>query len=617
MSATLRTQSSSFEFDGTNSDIARQLYVRHKAGESGDQVALNTVPTAITSRLDQLVAFNDLPGLVQRAVLWDSGFGLSPANEAVQMWTMDDYTMADIAVPKDDVSGAGCTFTNCSQPDNETAYYTSVCSGDQMLSVSRCVVDAFEDPGAAAFLGVMWAQGGDPDMAPQIRLREHSWTDPVSTASYSLYSVHTATASQDATYNQCPANDGYAALAVPCFRRDKLTDDEMAAFNTPNGSAWVTTWLQEEFATESSGFDLFLLIPIVLSVTVVVLLGFFWYRRRKKTVNPNKAPAAWVLGDGAPYWEEQQEVVASHFATLESPGSGTYESAGSNTTLQILLDSHYLQGKRIPYETLKFDTALSKGASGEVWACTFNGRKVAVKRLLQSKSQKADKVQTFAEEIELTASLSHPHIVTFVGVAWNCLNNLVMVLEYVPMGNLQDYLLKNADLLSWARDKIYMAVGIAQALDYLHGHGSPLIHRDLKSTNILLTRRLEPKLIDFGISRGAVDLTMTAGVGTPYWTAPEVLEGKRYTEQADIYSFGVVLTELDTGRIPYYDALKAGEDKLTPVQILQSVVSGELQPSFSEDCPPRIKRIGSACLAFDPMSRPSARQLVLDLEGDK
>ncbi|KAL3660797.1 hypothetical protein V7S43_014199 [Phytophthora oleae] len=219
------------------------------------------------------------------------------------------------------------------------------------------------------------------------------------------------------------------------------------------------------------------------------------------TAAPSKSPAAWVLGD---------EVMASHFATLESPGSGT----------------HYLQGKRIPYENLKFETALSKGASGEIWACTFNGRKVAVKRLLQNKSQKADKVQTFAEEIELTASLTHPHIVNFIGMAWNSLNNLVMVLEYVPMGNLQGYLLKNGDLLSWARDKIHMAIGIAQALDYLHGHASPSIHRDLKSTNILLTRRLEPKLIDFGVSRGAVDLTMTAGVGTPYWTAPEVLEAR-------------------------------------------------------------------------------------------
>ncbi|KAL3661233.1 hypothetical protein V7S43_013842 [Phytophthora oleae] len=107
-----------------------------------------------------------------------------------------------------------------------------------------------------------------------------------------------------------------------------------------------------------------------------------------------------------------------------------------------------------------------------------------------------------------------------------------MALEYLPMGNLQRYLK--------SKDKFYIALGIAQAFEYLHGCSSPIIHRDLKSSNILLTNELKPKLIDFGVSRGKVDFTMTGGIGTPYWTAPEVLEGKRYSEQADTYSFGVI-----------------------------------------------------------------------------
>lgn len=81
-----------------------------------------------------------------------------------------------------------------------------------------------------------------------------------------------------------------------------------------------------------------------------------------------------------------------------------------------------------------FDKALSKGAYGEVWLCDYNREKVAVKRLLQSKQQKADKVHAFAEEIELSASLVHPNIVEFIGVAWNSLSNLVMVLEFFRRG---------------------------------------------------------------------------------------------------------------------------------------------------------------------------------------
>jgi mitogen-activated protein kinase kinase kinase 7 len=132
----------------------------------------------------------------------------------------------------------------------------------------------------------------------------------------------------------------------------------------------------------------------------------------------------------------------------------------------------------------------------------------------------------------------------------------------------------------------------------------------------LLTEQLEAKVIDFGVSRGRLDNTMTAGVGTPYWTAPEVLEGRRYTEQADIYSFGVVLSELDTSKIPFHDVVTAEGRKEKPFRILQRVMSGSLRPSFSEDCPPRILRVGAACCQQDPAHRPSAAQLVRMLQGE-
>ncbi|KAE9103302.1 hypothetical protein PF010_g13778 [Phytophthora fragariae] len=177
------------------------------------------------------------------------------------------------------------------------------------------------------------------------------------------------------------------------------------------------------------------------------------------------------------------------------------------------------------------------------------------------------------------------------------------------------YLDKNIRILSWARHKIHVAIAIAEALEYLHSRTPGVIHRDLKSNNILLTKHLEPKLTDFGVSRGVVESTMTSGVGTPYWTAPEVLEGERYTEKSDIYSFGVVLSELDTGRIPYFDAVMEDGSKARPFYILQKVMSDAIRPSFSRDCPPRIQRIGAACLSFDPRKRPTARELVLELLG--
>ncbi|ETP35091.1 TKL/DRK protein kinase [Phytophthora nicotianae P10297] len=615
--------SSSYVFNGSDSDIAQQLYIRYKAGDTSDQVELTSVPTAVTERLDAIkVDFTGLPGLVQRAVLWDTGFAIAPGNTAVQIYPMHNRTMDNIAIPKWEVSGVDCTFTNCSQPNEVTAYYSHTCTGWQMLNTSHCVIDVFEDSGAGTYLGNMWANGGDPDVAPLIELRDHTWTEPVfnKSTTFSVYVVHTVSSSQEPAWGECPS--GYGTVSIPCARRDQFTAEFMAANTTiPTGSAWVTTWLAQEFAEESSGFDYILLVPIIPGALVVlggIGLGWSCWKRKAKNNAQKSTSAAHELETDQYLAVGTPEMILgpTGMTTQGSTLSSHYESAGSNKTLKILLDSEHLQGKRIPYDSLVFERAVSKGASGEVWICQYNGQKVAAKRLLQTKEQNAEKVQAFAAEIELSASLVHPHIVEFIGVAWNSLNNLTMVLEFFPMGNLQNYLQKNADLLSWARDKIHMAVGVAQALKYLHDRTPPLIHRDLKSNNILLTDKLEPKLIDFGVSRDTVDLTMTAGVGTPYWTAPEILEGKRYTEQADIYSFGVVLTELDTNKIPYSDATTEHGGKPKPFQILQDVMAGKLRPTFSEDCPSRIKKIGMACLALSPEDRPTAHELVLELQGN-
>ncbi|GMF36503.1 unnamed protein product [Phytophthora fragariaefolia] len=611
--------SDSFVFDGNHSDIARQLYIRHKAGDTGHGYLLRSVPDVVKARLKPLhIDFRDLPGLVQRAVLWDSGFAVAPGNVTVQIWPIGNRTMADIAVTMDEVHYVDCKVLNCTQPNNLNASYSNICTGYQMGNTSHCVADSFVDKGAAAYLGNMWARGGDPDVVPEIELRDHVWSEDIpqfgGDTRFSVYVVHTVLSSKEVTWGNCPVKGKYGAVTIPCTRRDQYTDEYMAAnTTTPTGSAWVTAWLNEEFARDDSSNSV-VLVLIILTVIVIVGVGWFGWRRRSKFLAKRSGNISENVTGGE---DVPRPTIVTSSLELQSfsISSPTYDSPGSNKTLKILLGSIHLQGKRIPYDNIVFETALSKGSSGEVWICQYNGEKVAAKRLLQAKTQKAEKVQTFAEEIELSASLIHPNIIEFLGVAWNNLSNLVMVLEFLPTGNLQTYLENNVDTLSWARHKIHIAIGVAKALKYLHTFTPPLIHRDIKSCNILLTDLLEPKIIDFGISRGRVDLTMTGGVGTPYWTAPEILEGKHYTEQADIYSFGVLLSELDTGKIPYHDALTEDGTKMKPFKILHEVMSGTLRPSFSDVCPLRIQQISSACLAPDPLSRPTAQELLQDLEG--
>ncbi|KAF1780368.1 Protein kinase-like domain [Phytophthora cactorum] len=635
----------SIALDGSSSDLSRQFYYRAKANDSVAQVRLNSVPDAVLSRLDDLkLDWSKLPGLAQLALLWDSGFAINSKYDAVRTWTLGDHDMATLALTLDEYEAAGCLPKNCTEPDDTIMYESWHCNGAQMNNAAKCVVQDFDDGGS--YHAAMWGIGGNSESAPTLRMVKHEWDQDGN--SYEIMVLHTVTSDNEPGWDGCPTsnmNGGYGSLVFPCRTTANITAENKEQMKDVTGSPWVSEWLVADYKdtarADSSGFNKLLLVPIILGALVILsLIGLVFYCKKKRQQRSLTEYEESSTGE-TPYvatlplksFDQRDTIARPTLAVSEDMTTATYSGAdqtiqfpagyggefvsgGLNTTLKVLLTSEYLVGTRIPLEHLIFENALSKGASGEVWICGYAGQKVAAKRLLQTKQSKAEDVHEFALEIELNAHLEHPNIGAFVGVAWSSLNTLTMVIEYFPLGDLQRYLKRNADLLSWARDKIHMAVGVARALEYLHGYSPPIIHRDLKSRNILLTRQLEAKVIDFGVSRGRLDNTMTAGVGTPFWTAPEILEGKRYTEQADIYSFGVVLSELDTCKIPFYDCAGSDGKKTKPFHILQEVMAGTLRPSFSQDCPPRIRRIGVLCCQHDPARRPSAAQLVEMLQGN-
>jgi serine/threonine protein kinase len=126
---------------------------------------------------------------------------------------------------------------------------------------------------------------------------------------------------------------------------------------------------------------------------------------------------------------------------------------------------------------------------------------------------------------------------------------------------------------------------------------------------------MRAKLSDFGISRYKLDdETMTAAVGTIRWVAPEVMAGQRYDESVDIYSLGIILSEIDTHKLPFDDLTdESGHERLTDSAIAGLLLSGSLSSSFSESCPSEIRSLASRCTAFVPADRPTGLQVAYEL----
>ncbi|KAG9401151.1 hypothetical protein AC1031_009906 [Aphanomyces cochlioides] len=318
---------------------------------------------------------------------------------------------------------------------------------------------------------------------------------------------------------------------------------------------------------------------------------------------------------------------SSTIATTETANSSSRQSHGSNTksreesshrgSIQSeALDLCGLDVHRIPSTDIKLVRSLAQGAYGEVWLADYFGRLVAAKRLLSGKNS-IDEVQKFIWEIKLVSKIECPFVVEFVGVAWTRPVDIMLLTEFMERGDLRGVLQQNAieQTFTW-QHKVLCALHIAEALVYLHTMDPKIIHRDLKSRNVLLNSAFEAKVTDFGIARETDDIqTMTAGIGTYRWMAPEVLQDGHYTDTADIFSFGVIMAELDLEILPYSDLRNDRGKPYTDAAIMGLVIAGQLKPSFSPECPRWFHDLGLQCLQVDPSARPSAMQVAYHIRS--
>ena len=160
--------------------------------------------------------------------------------------------------------------------------------------------------------------------------------------------------------------------------------------------------------------------------------------------------------------------------------------------------------------------------------------------------------------------------------------------------------------------RLPIAVGIARAMSYLHSQKPPILHRDLKPDNVLLTPDLVPKVSDFGSSRDVQSMAMTQ-VGTPLFSAPEIMAHEPYDGAADVWSFGCILACVYHLGVEPYSRDQVFGMKVNDV--LRNVIRGTLSPSH--DSSSAFGEVGKGCNMLDPASRPSFRQIVESLSTEQ
>uniref|UniRef100_A0A1J3HJJ8 Wall-associated receptor kinase-like 22 n=1 Tax=Noccaea caerulescens TaxID=107243 RepID=A0A1J3HJJ8_NOCCA len=266
---------------------------------------------------------------------------------------------------------------------------------------------------------------------------------------------------------------------------------------------------------------------------------------------------------------------------------------------------------------------LGQGGQGTVYkGMLVDGRIVAVKR---SVVLDEDKVEEFINEVGVLSQINHRNIVKLMGC---CLETEVPILvyEHIPNGDLFKRLHDDSDdyTMTW-EVRLRIAVEIAGALAYLHSAAStPVYHRDVKTTNILLDEKYRAKVSDFGTSRSInIDQThlTTLVAGTFGYLDPEYFQTSQFTDKSDVYSFGVVLVELITGEKPF-SVLRSEENRGLASHFTEAMKQNRVldivDSRIKEDCKLEqvlaVAKLARRCLSLKGKKRPNMREVSIELE---
>ncbi|KAI8018492.1 putative serine/threonine-protein kinase SIS8 [Camellia lanceoleosa] len=307
-------------------------------------------------------------------------------------------------------------------------------------------------------------------------------------------------------------------------------------------------------------------------------------------------------------------------AVYESRGSGDKEHDSSGANLEGERVSDRSEGNdraksdvtldnvadcEIPWEDITLGERIGLGSYGEVYRGDWHGTEVAVKKFLDQ-SICGESLQEIKSEVRIMKRLRHPNVVLFMGAVTRA-PNLSIITEFLPRGSLYRLIHRPNNQLD-ERRRLRMALDAARGMNYLHNCTPVIVHRDLKSPNLLVDRNWVVKVCDFGLSRmkHSTFLSSRSTAGTAEWMAPEVLRNEPSDEKCDVYSFGVILWELCTLQQPW--------GGMNPMQVVGAVGFQHRRLDIPDDMDPAIADIIQKCWQTDPKLRPSFAEIMAALK---
>ncbi|CAD5319736.1 unnamed protein product [Arabidopsis thaliana] len=427
----------------------------------------------------------------------------------------------------------------------------------------------------------------------------------------------------------CPAN-GFPVIAIG--------GSNSSCFTSCNCSAGATKSSKKQYLSRKLVIVILLFCGVLISLAFLASMICYICRKDKFS---GQTPS--VSSDRESSWHSSANLINRKSSVSQSKISISSSVAGcffQNASLFCVSKPETIHGAIFQFSYTELEQATNKFSSNSVIghggsSCVYrgqlkDGKTAAIKRLNTPKGDDTDTL--FSTEVELLSRLHHYHVVPLIGYCSEFHGKhaeRLLVFEYMSYGSLRDCL--DGDLgekMTW-NIRISVALGAARGLEYLHEAAAPrILHRDVKSTNILLDENWHAKITDLGMAKCLSSDGLQSGSSSPTtglqgtfgYFAPEYAIAGCASQMSDVFSFGVVLLELITGRKPIQKpSNNIGEESLViwavprlqdSKRVIEELPDPRLNGKFAEEEMQIMAYLAKECLLLDPESRPTMREVV-------